>query len=77
MSTLHTRSINHGAATVPHGIRGMCGHRGWNLLAAHIRTNHVHVAAEAEIEPAQPVFDRIGYVVDEQGDAMAVFAGVL
>jgi REP element-mobilizing transposase RayT len=28
-----------------------CAHRGWNLLAAHVRSNHVHVIVEAEIRP--------------------------
>ena len=29
----------------------VCLHRGWTLLAAHIRTNHVHVIAGAEVAP--------------------------
>jgi REP element-mobilizing transposase RayT len=28
-----------------------CMHRGWNLLAAHVRSNHVHAIVEAEIRP--------------------------
>jgi REP element-mobilizing transposase RayT len=28
-----------------------CTHRGWNLLAAHVRSNHVHVIVEAGIRP--------------------------
>ena len=28
-----------------------CAYRGWNLLAAHVRTNHVHVIVEAEARP--------------------------
>ena len=32
-------------------IRRHCEHRGWNLLAAHIRSNHVHAIVEAEIQP--------------------------
>ena len=32
-------------------IQRHCAHRGWNLLAAHVRSNHVHVIVEAEIRP--------------------------
>jgi len=32
-------------------IQRHCGCRGWNLLAAHVRSNHVHVIVEAEIRP--------------------------
>ncbi len=32
-------------------IRRHGEHRGWNLLAAHIRSNHVHAIVEAEIQP--------------------------
>jgi REP element-mobilizing transposase RayT len=37
--------------TVLAAIRGHCEQRDWNLLAAHARTNHVHVIADAEIPP--------------------------
>jgi hypothetical protein len=30
-------------------LRGHCVHRGWSLLAAHVRTNHVHAIVEAGI----------------------------
>jgi len=26
-------------------------HRGWSLLAAHVRTNHVHAIVEADVRP--------------------------
>jgi REP element-mobilizing transposase RayT len=29
----------------------VCRHRDWTLLAAHIRTTHVHVVIEAEVAP--------------------------
>ena len=29
----------------------VCLHRNWHLLAAHVRTNHVHVVVEAEARP--------------------------
>jgi len=32
-------------------LRKVCSYRNWNLLAAHVRTNHVHVVVEAEIRP--------------------------
>jgi REP element-mobilizing transposase RayT len=32
-------------------MREVCLHRKWILLAAHARTNHVHLAVEAEVRP--------------------------
>jgi REP element-mobilizing transposase RayT len=32
-------------------LRGQFAHRGWRLLAAHVRSNHVHTIVEAEIRP--------------------------
>jgi REP element-mobilizing transposase RayT len=32
-------------------IRSHCAHRKWNVLAVHVRTNHVHVIVEAEPRP--------------------------
>ena len=32
-------------------LREVCSYRGWNLWAAHVRTNHVHVVVEAEDRP--------------------------
>ncbi|MBI4905545.1 MAG: transposase [Acidobacteria bacterium] len=93
-------------------LRDVCLHRGWGLLAAHVRANHVHVVVEAEAPPErimndfksyasrelnrlgrdeydrkrwarhgstrrlwkdQDVRDAIRYVVEEQGEPMAVF----
>ena len=34
-------------AAVLEAIRKHCGHRSWNLLAAPVRTNHVHAVVEA------------------------------
>ena len=31
--------------------RSNCAYRGWNLLAAHVRSNHVHIVVEAEAQP--------------------------
>jgi hypothetical protein len=33
------------------GLRDICSYRGWSLLAAHVRTNHVHVVVEAGHRP--------------------------
>ena len=38
-------------------IRSVCSHRGWNLWAAHVRTNHVHVVIEAEAKPEKCLND--------------------
>ena len=38
-------------------IQEVCGYRGWNLLAAHVRSNHVHTVVEAEAEPERVMND--------------------
>jgi REP element-mobilizing transposase RayT len=35
-------------AVVLAAIQRHCAHRGWNLLAAHVRSTHVHAVVEAE-----------------------------
>lgn len=32
-------------------LHQVCLHRSWSLLAAHVRTNHVHVIVEADTQP--------------------------
>src|SRR5437879_5390766 len=32
-------------------IREVCAHSGWGLLAAHVRSTHVHTVVDAEAEP--------------------------
>ena len=32
-------------------IREVCLHRNWTLLAAHVRSAHVHAVVEAEMQP--------------------------
>ncbi len=93
-------------------IREVCSHRGWMLLAAHVRMTHVHFVIEAEAEPElilndmkayasrklnglgvdeagrkrwarhgstrwlwkdEDVVAALRYVVEEQGEAMALF----
>jgi REP element-mobilizing transposase RayT len=34
-----------------------CANRGWRLLAAHVRTNHVHVVVGAECQPERVMND--------------------
>ena len=38
-------------------IQGVCSHRGWRLLAAHVRSDHVHTVVEAEIAPERVMSD--------------------
>jgi REP element-mobilizing transposase RayT len=42
-------------------IREDCLHRLWNLLAAHVRTNHAHVIVEAEATPEKIMNDFKSY----------------
>ena len=95
-------------------LQEVCGYRGWNLLAAHVRSNHVHVIVETEVPPEkvmndfkayasralsqlgrdkpgrrrwarhgstrwlwkdQDVREAIRYVIEQQGEPMAVFLG--
>lgn len=93
-------------------MRNHCVRRGWDLLAAHVRSNHVHAVVEAEVRPErimnefkayasrelnrvgrdgpnrrrwarhgstrwlwkdQDVRNAVRYVVEEQGEPMAMF----
>ena len=38
-------------AAVLGAIQRHCAYRGWNLLAAHVRSNHVHTIVEADTRP--------------------------
>jgi REP element-mobilizing transposase RayT len=42
-------------------IQEVCVHRGWSLLAAHVRTNHVHTVVEAEVPPERITGDFKAY----------------
>jgi len=96
-------------------LRQRCQQQQWTLLAAHVRSNHVHIVVDAEVRPERIMNDlkayasrclnqsgldgatrkrwarhgstrwlwkpehvsaAIRYVVDEQGEAMAVFEAV-
>ena len=48
-------------AAVLESVREVCLYRGWNLLAAHIRTTHVHVIVEAEVPPEKVMNDFKSY----------------
>ncbi len=55
----------------------ICSLRDWPLSAAHVRTNHIHVAATSNAPPEQVLSAlkarAIDYVVRKQGEPMAVF----
>ena len=38
-------------------LQEVCGHRGWSLLAAHVRSNHAHTVVAAEAEPERVMKD--------------------
>ena len=42
-------------------IQEVCKHRGWCLLAAHVRTTHVHVVVEAKALPERMMSDFKAY----------------
>ena len=42
-------------------IQEVCGHRGWGLLAAHVRSNHVHTVVDAEVPPERVMSDFKAY----------------
>ena len=48
-------------AAVLAAIREVCSQRGWSLLAAHVRTNHVHAVAEAHVRPEKIMNDFKSY----------------
>ena len=57
------RAVQHGMRQAPFTLRAeerrivrdsigeVCRHKGWGLLAAHIRTNHLHIVVEADVRP--------------------------
>ena len=42
-------------------IQEVCGQRGWSLLAAHVRSNHVHTVVQAEVPPERVMNDFKAY----------------
>jgi len=55
----HLDQIRRGV--VLQAIPEVCGDRGWNLPAAHVRSNHVHTVVEAETEPERVMNDFKAY----------------
>ena len=47
--------------SISEAIQEVCRQRGWNLLAAHVRSNHVHTVVEAEAEPERVMNDFKAY----------------
>ncbi len=47
--------------TVLEALREVCVHRGWSLLAAHVRTNHVHAVVVADVRPERVLNDFKSY----------------
>ena len=47
--------------TVLKALREVCVHRGWSLLAAHVRTNHVHAVVVADVRPERVLNDFKSY----------------
>jgi REP element-mobilizing transposase RayT len=54
-----------GRTAVLAAIRKHCKHRGWNLLAAHVRSNHVHTIVDAEARPERIMNDFKSYASRE------------
>ncbi len=42
-------------------LQEVCAHRGWSLLAAHVRSNHVHTVVAAEVPPERIMSDFKAY----------------
>ena len=42
-------------------IQEVCSHRGWSLLTARVRSNHVHTVVEAEVAPERVMSDFKAY----------------
>jgi REP element-mobilizing transposase RayT len=46
---------------VLNAVQEVCEYRGWTLLAAHVRTNHVHTVMRAEVPPERVMDDFKSY----------------
>jgi len=58
--------LDHVARTVVlSAIRRHCAYRGWNLLAAHVRSNHVHTVIEADALPERIINELKSYASRE------------
>ena len=50
-----------GRELVLRAIQEVCSHRGWILIAAHVRTSHVHVVVDATERPEAVMHDFKAY----------------
>jgi REP element-mobilizing transposase RayT len=68
-----------GRKIVMEAIERHCAHRGWNLLAAHVRSNHAHAVVQAEALPERIMSEFKSYASRELnqmgGEAPAGNAG--
>jgi REP element-mobilizing transposase RayT len=48
-------------AAVLTALQERCSHHSWTLLAAHVRSSHVHVVVEADIRPERVMNDLKSY----------------
>jgi REP element-mobilizing transposase RayT len=56
---------------VLNAIHSVCAHRHWSLLAAHVRTNHVHTVITAESKP-EPVMNPLKAYASRALNALAL-----
>ena len=49
------------AETVLEAIQEVCDFRGWGLIAAHVRSTHVHVVVDLPVEPSSALRDFKAY----------------
>jgi len=61
MSQLAYRMDRPRRAIVLQAIRDRCSANRWNLLAAHVRSNHVHIVLDAEVQPNRVMTDLKAY----------------
>ena len=58
----HTYELDSDRRTVVlETLQDVCRYRGWTLLAAHVRSNHVHIVLEAEERPEKVMTDFKAY----------------
>ena len=56
-------------SAVLNAMKEVCLHRGWQIRAAHVRTNHVHIVVEAEARPERVMNDFKSYASRRLNDA--------
>jgi REP element-mobilizing transposase RayT len=58
------------------GIRATCAHRGWQVLALNVRTNHVHVVVDAAQPPERVMNILKSWATREMVTAGAIPRGI-